>query len=149
MIINMDVPLDRLTVAIEKAPPHWRPILTAVRDHGCAYMIVPQGGHRFMAPEGLPLIAVIGDDLFSAHGPDGFHGASMKRLVRRCSAAVIVSSEATVRSYAAGATNAVLLRQDVLIVETRPEQEIPWIKFVRKHRPDIAMLVSTIPGGNA
>ena len=121
-----------------------------MRDHGCRLLIVPQRQGPFSVPASSgPLIALICDDYDAAFGPDGFDRASIECVARSCSAALIVSSAATVRCYAAAATSAVLLRQDVVIVETRPEQELPWIEFIRKHRPDVVMFVSTVAGGNA
>jgi hypothetical protein len=54
-ILNLTVPRERFTHAIEHGPEHFRPIMEAARDHGVGVCVVPQGAERFnpatQAPE--------------------------------------------------------------------------------------------------
>lgn len=139
-----------LTRAIEGGAPHLRPLFTAVRDHGCLFGIAPQGHDPIRPPLDRPTILIVGDDMDCALGPEGFSLEDLTDYVGRCSAAAIVSSAAVESTYASAATAAVVLRQHVVIVETRLEHERAWIDFVRVARPGIVMLVSTVaPMGRA
>ena len=124
MIANLDVPRDRLE--------HLRPILLAMRDHGVAFAIVPQGKITFELPR-PDSICVIGDDLIEAKGPAAFDRLSLQRAVRRAEAAVIVSSEAHVLPYATAAALAVGLGSNVILVETLPTRELEWTAFIERY----------------
>lgn len=137
---------DALDHALALAPTHLSYPLRAVRDEGCAYIFVAQGRSRFSVPEDRPAIVLIGDDLHAALGPPGFHARSLKRYLARCRAAVIVSCEPLPSAYHNAVSWAVLRREDVLIVETRPEKEADWLDRVRAEAPkDIAILMATVP----
>lgn len=136
------VPRARLDDAVRRAPQHLRPLWEAVRDWNCTHAFIQQGKARFaLAPDRRPCIALIGDDMHTSLGPDGFHRKSLRRLIERCSAAgVMVGLEP--QAYQRVCTNAVLLRQNVVIVETRTQHEIEWVNFLREVNPQIGMLVA-------
>jgi hypothetical protein len=139
-----------LSATIAAAPDHLRPLFHAVRDEGCDVAWIFQGAPATRLPKtGRPLIAVVGDDLDRALGPEGFHRPTLRRLVREASVASIVSSGPVVDAYERPATNAVLLRENVIIVETRPEQELAWANFVRDARPEMGLLLCSVAGGYA
>jgi hypothetical protein len=143
-ILNLSVPRERFTYAIERGPEHLRTIMQAARDHGVGICVVPQGAERFNPPRKRPNIVIIGDDMHAAKGPDAFHRKSLVRFIKRASGAVIVSCAPLTAAYAAAATNAAQFRQDVLIVETRLEFEPAWKVFVETHHPGIALLLCTV-----
>ncbi|WP_210253187.1 hypothetical protein, partial [Beijerinckia sp. L45] len=126
------------------ASSHLVPIYTAVRDHGCASATVAHDSGPFRLPLDRPTITLIGDDTDTALGPTGFHRPSLRRFLKQCRSAVVVSSCAHLKPYATAATNAVLLRQHVVLVETRPQFEQEWITFIHAAQRRIAMFVSTI-----
>jgi hypothetical protein len=143
-ILNLSVPRERFTHAIEHGPEHFRPIMEAARDHGVGVCVVPQGAERFNPPRKRPNIVIIGDDMHEARGPDAFHRKSLVRFIKRARGAVIVSSAPLPPAYAAAATNAALFRQNILIVETRLRFEPAWKTFVETHHPGIALLLCTV-----
>ncbi len=150
MDLAVPVSFARLDEAVRRAPPHLKPVWRAARDQGCEVAIIVPGGVAFDPPPSKrPLITMIADDLDAAYGPVGFDGASLRRIIRRCAAAAVVSSGPDVRPYSAACTNAVLFRQDVLIIETRPEQEIPWVQLLQDVKPGIRLMICTVPGGTA
>ena len=82
-------------------------------------------------------------------GPDGFHRQSLSAITSSLAAAVVISGAALPKLYWAGATVAVLGRRDVAIIETRPEQELPWVAFLQEQRPGLKLLIGTVQGGTA
>jgi hypothetical protein len=144
-IAHFQVPRERITLAMERSgAAHLRPVMIAVRDYGCGLCVVPHGGERFAPPTNKPTILIIGDDLTDCLGPNGFHQKSLRRYIKRCRSAAIVSCEPLVAAYAAATAAAVVLRRDVLIVETRLEQEENWRAFITQISPDIPVLVATV-----
>lgn len=144
-ILNLSVPRERFTHAIQHGPEHLRSIMEAARDHGVGICIVShQGAERFNPPRKRPNIVIVGDDLLEAKGPDGFHRKSLVRFIKRASGAVIVSCAPLPAAYRAAATNAALFRQDILIVETRLRFEPAWKTFIELHHPGIALLLCTV-----
>lgn len=143
-ILNMSVPCERFTQAVEEGPAHLRPIMEAARDYGVLVCIVPQDAQWFNPPRNRPCIVIIGDDMHEAKGPNAFHRESLVRFIKRVSSAVIVSSAPLTAAYAAAATNAALFRQDIVIVETRLEFEPAWKTFIETHHPGIALLLCTV-----
>lgn len=140
--------LDR---AIKHTEAHLRPILEAVRDHGLAFMFVPQIPDPFRIPRDahLPTLTVLGDDFDSALGPNAFHMPSLRRVIRASQAFAVVSSAPTVAVYGTISTTAAALGVNTLLVETRPEQEIPWLALIQKHAPRRPVWLSTVEGGRA
>ena len=140
-----------LTAALEVSPPHLRPIIEAVRDHRVGMCIVEQSAEPFCMPRdpSRSAIVLIGDDFDRAVGPGGFHLPSVRRAIRSCHAFAIVSSAPLVAVYKSVALTAALTRRNVMLVETRPEQEIPWLSVVQKLAPGRFVWLATVAGGRA
>lgn len=139
---SIDIPRERLDDRIANGPPHLRPILLAVRDHGVGLAVVPQCRDTFELPTARPHVVIIGDDLHEALGPTAFDRLSLKRVVRRAGAAIVVSSSPEFLPYATAAGIA-LLGRDVVLVETLPAFELEWIHYIERYRPGILRLIST------
>jgi hypothetical protein len=147
-ILNMSVPRSRLTTAINSGPSYLRPIMLAVRDAGVSLCVVPQGGEPFEPPHTRPAIVLIGDDMLESQGPAAFHKPSLLRFVSRCRGAVIVACEPLLVAYASAAAVAAGLRQDVVIVETRPRHEADWKAALDAANPALNyILCTTEPAG--
>lgn len=130
----------RLSKAIKTGPPHLRSIYQAVRDHGCSHLIItPEAGAFELAPDDSPMIAIVGDDWERSFGPESFDNASLRRLVARCTQAIIMAGFAP-DIYHSAASWAVLCRDSVVIVETRSAHEIQWAAYLREAHPDISIL---------
>ncbi len=143
------VPRSRLDFAVEHGK-HLAPLYEAARDFGCLLAMVPQGAGPFDAPgDDRPVIAVIGDDLREALGPSAFDEQSLHRLLRGVRLATIVACEPLPQIYASAARHAVLLRQNVVIVETQPEYEIAWFNLIKSIAPDAAFVLGSVKGGTA
>ncbi|WP_070154091.1 hypothetical protein [Sphingobium phenoxybenzoativorans] len=130
----------RLDEAFEAAPLFLRPMIEAVRNYGCGMLTVGQTKKPFRLPGDRPAIVIVGDDTDRALGPKAFNFASMRRVVRDCHAFAVVSCEPLPAVYACVASSAVLLRQNVMLVETRPEQEEAWSSLIHKLAPDRPLL---------
>lgn len=137
--------------AIKHTEPHLRPVLEAIRDLRLAMMFVPQVAEPFRIPRNahLPTLTIVGDDFDSALGPDAFHMPSLRRAVRTSKAFAVVSSAATVDVYSCAVQTAAILRVNTLLVETRPEQEIPWLALIQQLAPRRPIWLSTVEGGHA
>jgi hypothetical protein len=137
-----------LTRLLAGSPAYLRPIIAAVRDHGVTLGFA-EGQAPVKVQSDGPAIVVIGDDFKNAAlGPTAFHQESILSFLDRCAAAVIVACEPLPAAYLSAANDAVLRRQNVLIVETRIEQERAWQKFIEGRRPTIRILVATVkPAG--
>ena len=133
----------RLDFAVEHGPEHLRHVYRAVRDGAVTFGFVTQRSGRFAFPSRLPVIAIFGDDLDEALGPAGFHRKSVRRFVASCAGAVVIACDAQPPLYHAAAA-AVVLRRNVVLVETRSEHEADWIDLIRSIKPDIRMLVGTV-----
>ena len=143
------VPRNRLDYAAAHGR-HLAPLYKAARDHGCIVGIIPQNAGPFdPPPAGRPAIIVIGDDLDQALGPSAFHEQSLRRLLKGVRLAAVVACEPLPEIYASAARHAVLLRKNVVIVETRPEHEIAWVNLIRSIAPDAAFLLGSVKGGEA
>ena len=143
------VPRSRLDFAVEHGR-HLAPLYEAARDFGCLLAMVPQGVGPFDAPGAdRPVIAVIGDDLDEALGPSAFDEQSLRRLLRGVRLAAVVACEPLPGIYAEAARHAVLLRKNVVIVETQPEHEIAWFNLIKLIAPDAAFLLGSVKGGTA
>ena len=143
------VPRPRLDCAVEHGK-HLAPLYEAARDHGCIVGLVAQGAGSFDPPPAdRPAIIIIGDDLDQALGPAAFHEQSLHRVLRGVRLAAVVACEPLPEIYASAARHAVLLRKNVVIVETRPEQEIAWVNLIRSIAPDAAFLLGSVRGGEA
>jgi hypothetical protein len=149
----IDAPATRagLDAAHEASPAHLRPIIEAVRDHRVGLFVVGQSADPFRIPRdpGRPAIVIIGDDYDRAVGPDGFHLPSVRRAIRECSAFAVVSCEPLPVVYAGIAASATITRRNVMLIETRPEKEIPWLALIRKLAPKRLVWLATVEGGHA
>ena len=144
MIVNTSVPRDRLAYAAANDQPHRRSIITTVRDHGVSLCLMPQGKSPFEPMHDRPAIVLIGDDMLEAKGPNAFHRRSLHRYVKRCWAAAIVSGEPLPMSYAYVATVAARTRQNVILIEIRPEHEADWKAALDAANPDLSFLIATV-----
>lgn len=140
-----------LTAAMDASPPYLKPIIRSVRDHRVGMLFVAQAPEMFRIPKdvGRPAIVIIGDDFDRAVGPRGFHMPSVRRAIRACHAFAVVSSEPQPDVYASVAATAALTRQHVMLIETRPEQEIPWLALIQKLAPKRFIWLATVKGGRA
>ncbi|EHP93430.1 hypothetical protein [Methylorubrum extorquens] len=135
---------DALDAALSRAPTHWQPMLSAVRDDGCGLVMVAQGRERFVVPTDRPYIVVIGDDMAAALGPGAFHVRSLRRYLARCRLALVVAGAPLAALYGESTARAARQRQDVVIVETRPEREAEWVEHIRRHAPaDVGIALAT------
>jgi hypothetical protein len=150
-LINTPATRARLDDAMANAAPHLRPIVQAVRDHGADMMFVSQadGTFRTLAGRKRPVIFMIGDDFDEAKGPAGFHLPSVRRAIRSARCFAVVSSAPQADAYAAMAIAAAGTRRNTLIIETRPEQEIPWLALIQKLAPGRFIWLATVQGGHA
>jgi hypothetical protein len=129
---------------------HLVPLYEAAHDFGCLLAMVPQGAGPFDAPgDDRPVIAVIGDDLDQALGPSAFDEQSLRYLLKGVRLAAIVSCDPLPEIYASAARHAVLLRKNVVIVETQPEHEIAWFNLIKSIAPDTAFVLGSVKGGTA
>lgn len=131
--------------------PHLRPIVEAVRDHDVDMLFVPQSAGSFRMPpkHPRPVIYIVGDDFDQALGPGGFHLPSMRRAIRGAYCFAVVSSAPQASAYTAMALAAAASRRNTVIVETRVEQEIPWVQLIQKLAPRRFVWLATVKGGNA
>jgi hypothetical protein len=132
--------------------PHMNPVLEAVRDFGVSGMWVPQGKNSLddaLDATRNAAIVLVGDDTDHAVGPGGFDQSSMRRLFQRAEHIAVISSAPPEHVYAGMATLAALARQFVVIVETRPEQEIAWVEFIQAANPNLPVLPVTVEAGRA
>lgn len=142
---------ERLDTAFAAAPPHLQPIARAIRDHGVDAVFVTQESGAFRLPFGAsrPVIYLIGDDTDRAIGPSGFHLPSIRRAIRKCQFFSVVASAPEPDAYTAMALAASATRRNTMIVETRIEQEIPWLGLIQKLAPKRFVFLSTVKGGRA
>lgn len=149
-ILHAEATTARIDAAIAAAPPHLRPVLVAVRDYRVAMLFIPQGTEAFAIPakSARASVVLVGDDMEQSVGPGGFHLPSVRRVIRACSAFVVISSEPTAAIYAAGTAPAVG-GMNVMIIETRIAHEFQWVALIQKLRPGRPLIISTVKGGNA
>jgi len=139
--------LDRIVSAASSHAPHLASVLEVVRDHGVKLLIVPQIAEPMT--EALdtamrPFIAVIGDDTERSVGPGYFDKASLDRLIGMADGAAVVSSAPNKDVYQGLSALAALFARNVLIVETRPEQEIAWVKAIQAAKANLPLIVCTV-----
>jgi len=139
-----DIPRARIDRYLQTAPAHLKPIMLAVRDHGCAWVTVHQKVGRFELPKGKPLISIIGDDLHVAMGPAGFHRKSVRRLLAASKFISIVAGEPKVLAYATPALGAIGMGVNGTIIETRPEFEMQWIGLAQAEAPKAQLIIVSV-----
>ena len=140
----------RLDDAIAIAPPHFRPILLAVRDFRAGLLIVSQGQTPFAVPykPARPAILLIGDDLVCSMGPAGFHEESLRAAIASSDAFVIVAGAPLPELYAVGSAVAVGGKRG-MIIETQPQQVAAWASLIDKLAKGRPVLVSVPKAGEA
>jgi hypothetical protein len=150
-IIHASRTRAQLDQFLDASPPHLRPIIETVRDHGVAMLFVGQSPDSFRIPDHpkQPAIVLIGDDMDRAIGPDGFHMPSVRRAIRACSAFAVVSSAPQTDVYSAIAATAAITRHSTMLIETRPEQELAWVGLIQKLAPRRFIWLATVEGGHA
>lgn len=139
--------LDALATKASVDAPHLAGILQLVRDCGVQLLIVPQQAYAIrdvVAEARRPFVAIIADDTDRAVGPDFFEKASLDRFLGLADAAAVISSAARADVYNAVGSLAALLARNVIIVETRPEQEIAWTKALQRVSPCLPTVVCTV-----
>lgn len=134
--------------AMEAAEPHLKPIVRAIRDHNVRMLFVPQTTGAFRLPKGgdRAAITIIGDDFDRADGPEGFHMPSVRRSIRTADWFAVVSSGPQALVYETAAAFSASTRRNVLLVETRPEQEIQWVQLIQKLAPGRPLCLATVEG---
>lgn len=149
--INRTASRATLDDAMATAEPHLRPIVQAVRDHGVDMLFASQDAGAFRVPAGRhnPVIFMIGDDFDQALGPEGFHLPSVRRAIRACSAFAVISSAPQADVYEGIARMAALTRRNVMLIETRVEQELQWMGLIQKLAPKRFIWLATVEGGHA
>lgn len=151
---HFTVTRERISEIIGKnmLAPHLNPVFEAVRDFSVSVLIAPQSKDSLDEALGDARdasIVIVGDDTNRALGPDGFHKTSMRRLFQLATETAVISSAPPEHVYAGMATLAALARRFVVIVETRPEQEIAWVEFIQAANPNLSILLATVEAGHA
>lgn len=144
--------LDAVIARSGSRAPHMLPLLHAVRDNGLRLIILPQTGESFLealTEPARPFVALIADDTDRAVGPGHYHQNSLRHLASVIGGGAVVSSAPLVDAYAAMTMMPVVFGVNTVIVETRPEQEIPWINALRAVQPELPLIVATVHGGHA
>ncbi len=133
-------------------PSHLAPILEAVRDHGVGFLFLFQNGDaldaaRLNSP--VPMIVVVGDDTSHSCGPEGFEPSTLRACTLRASCVAILSGEIIPGIY--GMFSLMTGRQgvDTLIIETRPEHEAAWVKYVHELSPHVPMILNGVASSPA
>jgi hypothetical protein len=133
-----------------KKAPHLIPIATAIKDHDCALSIVFPYAGPFRLPADRPVILIIGDDHKICVGPSGFHQASLRRFVKTCRVAGIVSCAPPEQLYRTVVNDAVYLRRNIAIIETQAQYEADWYACLTKIKPNLSLAVGLVrPEGHA
>ena len=150
-MIQASIPPFELSRLIASGQPHYRPVYEVMRSAGVGLLLVRQGHGRFDVPalkRGCGFVAVIGDDMDRADGPSGFRRKSLRRLMAAVRGITLLSCEILPEVYTAAAGLAAL-GQNVMIIETRPEQEGAWLDFIKEAAPRANLLICTAVAGNA
>lgn len=147
-MISAAISHERLDHLASTGQAHLRPIYAAMRMAGVSLFLVPQGQERFLAPRVRSFVGLVADDTDCAVGPNGFHRKSLRRLAQDAKCIALISSDIMPAVYATAAQIAALGR-NVLIVETRCEQESAWLDFLKASAPRAHLLICTAAAGSA
>lgn len=82
------------------------------------------------------ILVVISDDI--AEGPPGFDLPSLRTLAGQAGAWAVMAGVPDVTVYDAAKTVAAT-GQKVVIVETPPQGELPWVRFLKRHGREAAI----------
>lgn len=148
----LHVTRERLTeiIGANALAPHMNPVFAAIRDFGVGVLIVPQSTDSLdsaLKEAGEAAIVIIGDDTNRALGPAGFDTPSLRRLFKSTKGVAVIASAPPEHVYAEASLMAALMRCLVVILETRPEQEIAWAAFVKEANRDAPILLVTVEAG--
>ena len=113
----------------------WYPLVSASADFGVALSQYYQSHESFDLPGRNPFIAVVGDDLFRATGPDGFETESVKKLIDASECFYIVTGAPILMMYREVATLAAKHRNNVVLIETQPAAGRKWAALIRELSP--------------
>lgn len=138
-------------INVSPAEVKWlAPVYDGVRD-GLTWLTVfaPKQnavtGDSFALPR-APALVTIGDDREMAKGPGAFDQHSLREAIRAAGAITIVVCEGLPAVYAHAVSGAFKYGHAVLI-ETQPDQEEAWFKFVRGHlRPEAEINAALVKG---
>jgi len=133
-------------------PRHLALLFETVRDCRVALLFVHHNSGPFSAAmprPAVPMIILIGDDTDVARGPTAFDATSLELAIKSAGAVVVISSGIVLSVYAGAAYIAAAGRLNVILIETRIEQEIPWLALVEEHAPKVPLLVCSPRGGHA
>jgi hypothetical protein len=139
--------LDEMIARTGQHAPHLTPVIEVVRDFGSRLLLVPQTTEAMTEALDVaerPFIAIVADDTDRAVGPDHFDRASLDRLIGMADGAAVVASAPRADVYDRLSALAALFARNILIVETRPEQEIGWIKAIQQAKADLPLIVCTV-----
>lgn len=142
------IPRARLEELSRTGSAHLRPIYGAMVAPGIGFLMVQQNASRFAIESKGGFVALILDDTDRALGPSGFHRKSVRRLASQVHSITVLSADIEPSIYASAATLAALGR-NVLIVETRPEEEVAWMDLLKAAAPRAPILLCTPIAGNA
>lgn len=144
---NLDALLDDAFT-----PPHMIPVFRAIRDNRLRLMIVQQQTGSFIQPmleiDG-PFVTIIADDTDRAVGPDFFHKRSLRRLAETINGAAVIAGTPPPEAYSTMTMMPTLYGHSTAIIETRPEQEIQWVNYLRSVNPELPLIFSTVKEGAA
>lgn len=125
--------LDRLAAT---GGAHLAPIVETLAE-GVAVLFLPASKLRFDMPKRRSWIALIGDDLFFAEGPAGFHLRSLRKLLGQAHFVSVMSGAPVAKAYQ-GAADIAGSGLNVVLIETQPAEERSWLEFVYRHAPKAA-----------
>lgn len=132
-----------------RVPDHLVSVALAIRDHGLTLELIDQSGQPFDLTPDRPAMVLIGDDTDTAKGPEGFDRPSLVTLAKGCKAHAVIGCEALPAIYGRAVAFALRSGSVPLVIETRPEQEIPWITFLQAHAPGTPLLWGTVNAATA
>jgi hypothetical protein len=149
---HFTVTRERLTEIIGKnaLAPHLNPAFEAIRDFGVRVQIVPQSKDSFDdaldEAEGSAIV-IIGDDTDRTLGPEGFDKPSMRRLFRMATEVAVIASAPSADVYGAMSALSAIMHRFAVIVETRLEQAIAWVEFIKAANWELPILLVTVEAG--
>lgn len=139
----------RVLSSSQRAAEHVELLLAAVLAFDVRLLAVDQRDGAFEAGLRRRSIVLVGDDpLAGSLGPGAFHQPSLARAIRRATHGAVVACAPLAEIYITAAVTAAAGGRLVL-VETVPEFEIPWIEFLRSHNPTMPLKIGTVAAGRA
>ena len=124
---------------------HALAVMKAMQNYNVPVLIVPPGDKPvdFLGTlRQRPFIAMISDDGDPAFGPDRFHKPSITALLKMTDHVAVVSAAPSVDLYRLLSLMPSYLRTGSLIVETKPSQDVAWVRFLRKLKPELPILLN-------